>query len=143
MDGYWAWGVPAGLLVAGLYALGRIGTRENVAQWGHGLTNRIDGLVRVFVRRFHRFQYDPIPYPQNGGALLASNHVSGLDPMLLTSACTRPLRFMVATEQFHRFGLEWLYRLLRQPSRAGRMIKLPVFVGLVLREWFVTLLQIE
>lgn len=47
-----------------------------------------------------------------------------------------------APRWMRRVGLEWLYRLLRQPSRAGRMIKLPVFVGLVLRDRFVTLLHL-
>jgi len=28
---------------------------------------------------------------------------------------------------FQKFGLEWLYRLLKQPSRAGRMLALPKF----------------
>ena len=31
-----------------------------------------------------------------------------------------------------RLNLEWLYRLLREPRRWKRMVKLPVFVGLVL-----------
>jgi N-acetylglucosaminyldiphosphoundecaprenol N-acetyl-beta-D-mannosaminyltransferase len=33
-----------------------------------------------------------------------------------------------------RAGLEWLFRLLRQPSRLRRQLALPVFVWLVLRE---------
>jgi N-acetylglucosaminyldiphosphoundecaprenol N-acetyl-beta-D-mannosaminyltransferase len=33
-----------------------------------------------------------------------------------------------------RLGLEWLHRLLRQPWRWRRMVKLPIFVGMVLRE---------
>jgi N-acetylglucosaminyldiphosphoundecaprenol N-acetyl-beta-D-mannosaminyltransferase len=35
-----------------------------------------------------------------------------------------------------RLGLEWLHRLLRQPWRWRRMIKLPLFVLLVLRQRF-------
>ena len=31
-------------------------------------------------------------------------------------------------------GLEWLFRLLRQPSRLRRQLALPVFVWLVLRQ---------
>ena len=37
---------------------------------------------------------------------------------------------------FRRLGLEWFYRLVSQPSRAGRMLQLPVFAALVLRERF-------
>ena len=35
------------------------------------------------------------------------------------------------------FGLEWLYRLVREPWRVGRQAKrLPIFIGLILKEWF-------
>ena len=33
-----------------------------------------------------------------------------------------------APEGFQRLGLEWLYRLMKQPSRIGRMAKLPLFL---------------
>jgi len=33
-----------------------------------------------------------------------------------------------APERFQRLGLEWLYRLLKEPSRIGRMAKLPLFL---------------
>ena len=33
-----------------------------------------------------------------------------------------------APEAWCRAGLEWLYRLLKQPSRIKRMIKLPLFL---------------
>jgi len=33
---------------------------------------------------------------------------------------------------YQKHGLEWLYRLIQQPSRAGRMAKLPVFMIKVL-----------
>ncbi len=39
-----------------------------------------------------------------------------------------------APEFFIKFGLEWFYRLLRQPSRFFRMIKLPLFLLAVLKE---------
>lgn len=33
-------------------------------------------------------------------------------------------------------GMEWLYRLIREPWRAGRQLsRLPIFVGMVVREW--------
>jgi len=40
-----------------------------------------------------------------------------------------------------RFGLEWLYRLMRQPWRWRRQLALPLFVVLVLREWARRLLR--
>ncbi|MDD5711502.1 MAG: WecB/TagA/CpsF family glycosyltransferase [Smithellaceae bacterium] len=33
---------------------------------------------------------------------------------------------------FQRLGLEWFYRLLKEPARAGRQVALPVFLFLVL-----------
>ncbi len=34
---------------------------------------------------------------------------------------------------FQKLGLEWFYRLLCQPSRIGRMAKLPLFLGSVMK----------
>ena len=39
-----------------------------------------------------------------------------------------------APKIFIRLGLEWFYRLLREPRRLGRMMKLPAFLWLALRE---------
>ncbi|MEG2678884.1 MAG: WecB/TagA/CpsF family glycosyltransferase, partial [Oscillospiraceae bacterium] len=33
-----------------------------------------------------------------------------------------------APEAFQKVGMEWFYRLLKQPSRIGRMAKLPLFL---------------
>ena len=33
-----------------------------------------------------------------------------------------------APEMFQKLGLEWLYRLVKSPSRIGRMMKLPLFL---------------
>ncbi|MDR1558833.1 MAG: WecB/TagA/CpsF family glycosyltransferase [Clostridiales bacterium] len=35
---------------------------------------------------------------------------------------------------FQRLGLEWLYRLASEPRRAGRMLQLPVFAAMAVRE---------
>ena len=41
-----------------------------------------------------------------------------------------------APEAWQKLGLEWLYRLLKQPSRIGRMAKLPLFlVSAVKAKW--------
>lgn len=39
-----------------------------------------------------------------------------------------------APERWQKLGLEWLYRLLKEPSRAGRMMKLPKFVLCAVKE---------
>lgn len=83
----------------------------NVADWGGRWRNRLDGLNRLFCARYHHFRDDLISLPEEGPALLASNHVSGLDPLLLIAASRRPLRFMMAREEYERFGLTWLFRM--------------------------------
>lgn len=39
-----------------------------------------------------------------------------------------------APERWQRLGLEWLYRLIKEPSRIGRMMKLPKFVLCAVKE---------
>lgn len=80
------------------------------ADWGRGWLNTLDGLNRIFCRRFHRLRTTHLPLPKHGAALVVANHVSGLDPLLLIAASPRPLRFIIAREQYERFGLHWLLR---------------------------------
>lgn len=49
-------------------------------------------------------------------------------------------RIKRAPALFINLHLEWLYRLLSQPSRAGRQKALPQFALMILREWFAQLL---
>lgn len=80
------------------------------ADWGHSGLNALDGLNRIFCRRFHRLRAMHLPLPTHGPALVVANHISGLDPLLMIAACHRPLRFLIAREQYERFGLQWLFR---------------------------------
>ncbi len=88
----------------------RLCEAANGADWGNRWLNRLDGLNRIFCRRFHRLVHEPLNLPATGGALVASNHVSGLDPLLLIAASPRPLRFLIAREQYDRWWLRWLFR---------------------------------
>ena len=85
--------------------------RANAADWQHGLANFIDGLMRLFCYRFHRLPKKYIALPDTGAAIVAANHISGLDPLLLIAASKRPLRFLIAREEYERFGLNWLFKM--------------------------------
>ena len=80
------------------------------ADWGRPWLNVLDGANRIFCRRFHRLHSAQVPLPAHGAALVVANHVSGLDPLLMIAASHRPLRFLIAREQYRRFGLQWLFR---------------------------------
>jgi 1-acyl-sn-glycerol-3-phosphate acyltransferase len=80
------------------------------ADWGGPWQTRIAGLVTLFCRRYHGLSTELLPLPSQGCALVAANHVSGLDPLLLVAASPRHLRFLIAREEYERFGLKWLFR---------------------------------
>jgi len=88
----------------------RKGFRANKVDWGHPVVNCIDGLMRIYSRRFHRLEHDDMKIPETGGVLVVCNHVSGLEPLLLLTACERPLRFMIAIEEYNRPILRSLFR---------------------------------
>jgi 1-acyl-sn-glycerol-3-phosphate acyltransferase len=110
----WAWLMASAVLLLaagwGVRRLVLVANAAQVADWGRGWLNTVDGLNRIFCRRFHRLQRVHLPLPKHGPALVVANHVSGLDPLLLIAASARPLRFIIAREQYERFGLHWLLR---------------------------------
>ncbi|HEC13556.1 MAG TPA: 1-acyl-sn-glycerol-3-phosphate acyltransferase [Acidiferrobacteraceae bacterium] len=99
-------------LVLGGRNLIRACEAANEADWGGKWPNRLDGLNRIFCRRFHRLLTRKIALPATGGVLVAANHCSGLDPLLLIASCQRPLRFMIAREQYDRWWIYWLFKTL-------------------------------
>ncbi|MGD2117448.1 MAG: lysophospholipid acyltransferase family protein [Chromatiales bacterium] len=101
--------------IAGLFLLTRLVMAcqvVNLTDWGHAVLNLLDGFNRLFCQRYHRMSPTDIGLPEQGPAIVVANHVSGLDPMLLIAAARRPLRFMIAKEQYERFGLQWLFRVI-------------------------------
>ncbi len=103
--------VGAVLVVAFLlWRLRRVCGQYNLIDWGHPWTNFLDGLNRWYCQRFHRLDNVQLHIPVEGPAVVVSNHVSGLDPLLLIAASRRPLRFLIAREQYERLGLRWLFQ---------------------------------
>ena len=117
----WPW-LLAGLLLLALAWLWYLGGRAAEIEWQHAWMNRLDGLNRLFCRRYHRLHADHIELPEQGPAIVVANHISGLDPLLMFAASRRKLRFLIATEQYYRFGLQWLFRAVGciPVDRSGR-----------------------
>ncbi len=111
----YAWFGAVLLVIAGVWLWRRalaICEAAHEADWGGRWLNRLDGLNRIFCRRFHGLPRQTLDLPAEGGVLVASNHVSGLDPLLLIAASRRPLRFMIAREQYERWWCKWLFRAI-------------------------------
>lgn len=126
-----AWGIAGGLTVLLMFSLWRVlraSARANLVDWGGRGWNLLDGFNRLFCHRFHRLRHEPVMLPESGPAVVVANHCSGLDPLLMLAASNRPLRFMIAREQYERFGLRWLFRGIgcipvereRSPEKAFR-----------------------
>ncbi len=90
--------------------LAYIGHKASVVDWGNVGVNWIDGFGRLLCKYLHRLPETKIPLPESGPAIVVANHVSGLDPFILIAACRRPLRFLIAREQYERPLLHWLFK---------------------------------
>jgi 1-acyl-sn-glycerol-3-phosphate acyltransferase len=68
----------------------------------------------LFGRVYHRLDLlNACRIPRTGPAILVSNHISGLDPLLLQSACPRRLiTWMMASEYMDLPGLGWFFRTI-------------------------------
>lgn len=111
---FWLLGsVTALLLLWEMRQLLQAARRANRIDWGSGWVNLLDGLNRLFCYRYHRLNITGLRLPRSGPAIVVSNHVSGLDPLLLIASARRPLRFLIAREEYQRFGLTWLFRAVK------------------------------
>ena len=96
------------ILLVSLMVIGHVNAR---ADWGGMHINWLDGWTRLICRHLHGLKSTQIALPDTGPAIVVANHVSGLDPLLLIAASQRPLRFLIASEEYHRPVLHWIFRL--------------------------------
>ena len=116
------------LMVWQLYRLINACRRANRVDWGNSWVNLLDGFNRLFCYRYHRLNILGLRIPKQGPFILASNHISGLDPFLILASARRPIRFLIAREQYERFGLKWLFRAAKcipvdRESRPDRALR--------------------
>jgi 1-acyl-sn-glycerol-3-phosphate acyltransferase len=78
----------------------------------HRPTIRILRAANVlFSRVYHQLEVvSPPQLPRQGPAILVCNHVSGLDPALIQSVCSRLIVWMMAREYYDQPGLRWLFK---------------------------------
>lgn len=98
------------LIIVGFAVLVLLGLLFARADWGGPQVNWLDGITRLICRYLHGLKNTSIDLPPEGPAIVVANHVSGLDPLLLIAASRRPLRFLIASEEYYRPGLHWLFK---------------------------------
>jgi len=98
------------IIILLLFRFVRACKKANKTDWGSPVLNILEGMNRLFCQRYHRLNEVTIPINESGPAIVVANHVSGLDPMLMLASSPRPLRFLIAREQYERFGFRWLFK---------------------------------
>jgi 1-acyl-sn-glycerol-3-phosphate acyltransferase len=85
------------------------GRRLSRTDWGINWVSWFAGWNRFYCRWFHGFKGEKINLP-DGPLLVISNHISALDPLIMSAACERPLRFLVAKEEYQKTVFNWLLK---------------------------------
>ncbi|MBC7783135.1 MAG: 1-acyl-sn-glycerol-3-phosphate acyltransferase [Burkholderiales bacterium] len=83
----------------------------------------LQSVNRVLARVYHDVQVSGATrLPRTGAAIVISNHISSLDPLLIQSVVDRPIAWMVAREYYEAPALKWLFEGIQAipVSRDGR-----------------------
>ena len=81
------------------------------------------GINRLFTRVYHQMTViAPARLPCAGPAILVCNHVSALDPLLVQSACSRLVIWMMAREYYDIPSIGWVFKMVEAipVERSGR-----------------------
>ena len=67
-------------------------------------------LNHAYCRVYHQLQViSPPKLPRTGPAIIVCNHISGVDPLLIQSACPRLITWMMASEYYDIKPLRWVF----------------------------------
>jgi 1-acyl-sn-glycerol-3-phosphate acyltransferase len=74
-------------------------------------------LLQAFDVCFSRIYHQvivraPCSLPRTGAAIVVSNHISGLDPLLIQSVCPRLITWMMAEEYYEIRALRWIFKAI-------------------------------
>ncbi len=75
----------------------------------------------MYVTLFYRVRIEGVEdnVPDEGAALLVCNHVSYMDPLAISAAVPRPIRFVMYYRIFNVPGMNWVFRAYRAIPIAG------------------------
>ena len=78
-------------------------------------------LAWIYVSLFYRVSIAGVEenVPDEGPALLVCNHVSYMDPLVISAAVPRPIRFVMYYKIFRIPGMNWVFRAHRAIPIAG------------------------
>ncbi len=78
-------------------------------------------LAWIYVSIFYRVSITGVEehVPDEGPALLVCNHVSYMDPLVISAAVPRPIRFVMYYKIFRIPGMNWVFRAHRAIPIAG------------------------
>ncbi|ODS63696.1 MAG: glycerol acyltransferase [Arenimonas sp. SCN 70-307] len=78
-------------------------------------------LAWIYVSLFYRVRITGVEdnVPDEGPALLVCNHVSYMDPLVISAAVPRPIRFVMYYKIFRIPGMNWVFRAHRAIPIAG------------------------
>ncbi len=78
-------------------------------------------IAWIYVSLFYRLRVRGVEehVPDEGAALLVCNHVSYMDPLVISGAVPRPIRFVMYYKIFNVPGMNWVFRAYRAIPIAG------------------------